>query len=106
MTQARRYNPTAHTDRRRGSIYAVVLAMAILVSLIGLSAVAVGRINLRSAAAGGDSASAELLALSAVEHGIAVVNSDSTWRSDYKNEEPITAVKLGGGTFKWYLRDE
>ena len=39
--QARRYNPTAHTDRRRGSIYAVVLAMAILVSLIGLSAVAV-----------------------------------------------------------------
>jgi hypothetical protein len=92
--------------RRRGSIYAVVLAMAILVSLIGLSAVAVGRINLRSASAGGDASSAELLALSAVEHGVAVINSDSTWRTDYQHETPTASLTLGTGTFNWMLRDE
>jgi len=106
MMQARRYNPTAHTDRRRGSIYAVVLAMAILVSLIGLSAVAVGRINLRTAAAGGDSSSAELLALSAIEHGIAVLNSDSNWRSNYANDVECAPIALGPGSFTWKLRDE
>src|SRR4051794_12263067 len=101
MTQARRYNPTDLNPRRRGSIYAVVLAMAILVSLIGLSAVAVGRINLRTASAGGDSSSAELMALSAIEHGIAVLNSDSNWRSNYTHDVECAPVTLGPGTFTW-----
>ena len=91
--------------RRRGSIYAVVLAMAILVSLIGLSAVAVGRINLRTASAGGDAASAELLALSAVEHAASVVNSDSNWRLNYVHDELIPPVPLGPGEFTWKLQD-
>lgn len=94
--------------RRRGSIYAVVLAMAILVSLIGLSAVAVGRINLRTAAGTGDSACAEILALSAVENAIAVVNSEAGWRnnSSYWSEKPAPEAALGTGVFSWYLRDE
>src|SRR5256885_2561462 len=106
MTQARRYNPIDPTHRRRGSIYAVVLAMAILVSLIGLSAVAGGRINLRTAAAGGDSSSAELMAPSALEHGIAVLNSDSNWRSNYTNDVECAPVTLGPRTLTSKLRDE
>lgn len=96
------------TARRRGSIYAVVLAMAILVSLIGLSAVAVGRINLRSATGSGDAAAAELLAASAVEHAIAVVNAEAGWRGNpaYLYEAETAPVSLGGGTFTWRLRDE
>src|SRR3954470_23585534 len=108
MMQARRYNPTAHTDRRRGSIYAVVLALAVLVSLIGLSAVAVGRINLRSAADSGDASAAELLAVSAVEHGVAVLNAQAGWRGNasYLNEQQTAPIPLGGGRFKWKLKDE
>ena len=90
---------------RRGSIYAVVLAMAILVSLIGLSAVAVGRINLRTASAGGDAASAELLALSGIEHAIAVVNADNSWRANYIHDQSIAPVDLGSGEFSWKLQD-
>lgn len=105
MTQRHRHNPHANTARRRGSIYAVVLAMAILVSLIGLSAVAVGRINLRTASAGGDAASAELLALSGIEHAVAVVNADSNWRVNYTHDQPIAAEPLGGGEFTWKLQD-
>jgi hypothetical protein len=105
MTQRHRHNPDPKATRRRGSIYAVVLAMAILVSLIGLSAVAVGRINLRTASAGGDAAAAELLALSGIEHAIAVVNADSAWRSNYVHDQPIAAVPLGSGEFTWKLQD-
>jgi hypothetical protein len=90
---------------RRGSIYAVVLAMAILVSLIGLSAVAVGRINLRTASAGGDAAAAELLALSGIEHAVAVVNADSNWRTNYTHDQSIAPVALGTGEFTWKLQD-
>ena len=91
--------------RRRGSIYAVVLAMAILVSLIGLSAVAVGRINLRTAGTGGDAMAAELLALSAVEHAIAVVNREANWRDRFENDVETPEVRLGNGTFAWKLVD-
>jgi hypothetical protein len=93
-----------HTRRqRRGSIYAVVLAMAILVSLIGLSAVAVGRINLRSAAAGGDGASAELLSFSGIEHATTVVNTDPTWRSTCLDNTETAPLRLGGGSFTWKI---
>ena len=92
--------------RRRGSIYAVVLGMALLVSLIGLSAVAVGRVNLKVAAVGGDGADAELLALSAVEHAAATINSDPAWRTRYSNDVETSPVNLGRGTFTWKLVDE
>ena len=94
--------------RRRGSIYAVVLAMAILVSLIGLSAVAVGRINLRTASGSSDAAAAELLALSAVEHAVSVVNTEAGWRgrADYLQERYVGPIELGAGAFSWKLQDE
>ena len=92
---------------RRGSIYAVVLGMAILVSLIGLSAVALGRANLRTAAVSGDGTEAELLALSAVEHAAATINANPTWRTDYKKPTDLSpALALGRGTFTWRLIDE
>lgn len=106
MTQTARNISGMAAKGRRGSIYAVVLAMAILVSLIGLSAVAVGRINLRTALAGGDAASAELLALSAIEHAVAVVNDDSNWRSNFVHDQTAPPRELGTGQFTWKLLDE
>jgi hypothetical protein len=76
------------------------------VSLIGLSAVAVGRINLRTAAAGGDGANAELLALSAIEHATSVINSDTTWRTRSSNDQETPPFELGNGSFTWKLVDE
>ena len=108
MTRRAGDNSGRGDGRRRGSIYAVVLAMAILVSLIGLSAVAVGRINLRAAAGTGDAAAADLLALSAVEHAVAVVNTQAGWRNNnaYWDQKPTPPVALGNGTFAWKLADE
>src|SRR5687768_4302680 len=103
MTVTPPHNFTPRDRRRRGSIYAVVISMAILVSLIGLSAVAVGRINLRTAAAGADGANAELLAFSAIEHATTVVNTTSGWRSDPTHAHDVESPKmnLGVGSFSW-----
>jgi Tfp pilus assembly protein PilX len=105
MRASKAHHHAHAAGRRRGSIYAVVLALAVLVSLIGLSAVAVGRINLRSAANSSDAAEAELLAVSAVEHGVAVLNSQANWRSNtlYFNEQTTNPVALGDGQFRWKL---
>lgn len=92
--------------KRRGSIYAIVLGMAILVSLIGLSAVAVGRVNLRVASIGSSGSNAELLALSAIEHATATVNTDAAWRTNYFSSIKVAPVALGRGTFTWKLVDE
>ncbi|HZN65567.1 MAG TPA: carbohydrate binding domain-containing protein [Tepidisphaeraceae bacterium] len=91
---------------RRGSIYAVVMGMSIIVALIGLSTIAVSRINLRSTAVVGESGEAELLALSAVEHATSVVNSNPSWRTDFTHNVEIPSVQLGRGIFTWKLRDE
>jgi hypothetical protein len=81
--------------------------MALLVSLIGLSAVAVGRANLRASNIGGDAAAAEMLATSAIEHAAAIINTDSLWRSRYVSDVELSpAVPLGRGTFTWKLVDE
>jgi len=108
MTVTTRQHRGHTTGRRRGSIYAVVLALAVLVSLIGLSAVAVGRINLRSAANSTDATAAELLAVSAVEHGVAVLNAQAHWRgnSQYFNEQTTSPIALGAGQIRWKLKDE
>jgi hypothetical protein len=105
---ATRHHPDHTTGRRRGSIYAVVLALAVLVSLIGLSAVAVGRINLRSAANSTDATAAELLAVSAVEHGIAVLNSQANWRGNslYQGEQITNPIAMGAGQIRWKVKDE
>ena len=59
-----RPQPRVHgvPSARRGSIYAVVMGMSIIVAFIGLSTIAVSRINLRSTAVVGESGEAELLA--------------------------------------------
>ena len=96
----------AGSRQRRGSIYAVVLGMALLVSLIGLSAVAVGRVNLRVASIGSDAADAEMLALSAVEHAAAAINTDASWRGKYFHDVETIPMAVGRGAFTWKLVDE
>lgn len=91
---------------RRGSIYAVVMGLSILVALIGLTTIAVGRINLRTTTVGGEAGDAELLALSAVEHATTVVNTDSTWRTKYIHDTEVATLQLGRGSFTWKVVDD
>lgn len=92
---------------RAGYLYVAVMVVATLVGLVGLSAVSVARLNLRTTTRTVDSSSADFLAQSAVEHALAVIKNDTAWRTTYLNntEYPSTPISLNGGTFTWKLVD-
>ena len=94
----------APTSRRRGSIYLLVLGMAVIITVIGLGAVTVSRIQARSTGGSQDWSEAQSLAFSAVEHALAQIDKTGNWRSAY-NAQTIQK-SLGRGTFTWRLADE
>jgi len=90
---------------RRGSTYIIVLAVALIVSTIGLSVMMITRVLARQTTSANDWSEAATLAHSAVEHGLTMVNNDSSWRSGYANGVPIAEKPLGRGTISWTLED-
>tara|TARA_R110002072_G_scaffold243821_2_gene403087 strand:+ start:64527 stop:65819 length:1293 start_codon:yes stop_codon:yes gene_type:complete len=92
---------------RAGYLYVAVMITATLVGLVGLSAVSVARLNLRTTTRTVDSSSADFLAQSAVEHALAVLKNDPAWRTTYlhNTEYPSTPISLNGGTITWKLVD-
>lgn len=85
--------------RRRGSMYMVALGAAMVVTVLGLSALMTVRIERKSADAAGDLAEARLLAQSAIEMGVWMMNDDPTWRSTLTSGNWKTNQPLGRGTF-------
>src|SRR5688572_5792426 len=97
--------------RRRGSVYAMVLGITMLITVIGVGALATSRVTARAAAASTDWQEAGCLAFSAVEHAIAKLNADAvispdTWRNPYVSGQTGFTCTLGGGTMSWALVDE
>ena len=97
--------------RRRGSIYAMVLGVTMLITVIGIGALATARVAGRASSASTNWQRAGALAFSAVEHGIAKINADGTaapltWRAAYQNAQTGFSAPMGGGTMSWALVDE
>jgi len=89
----------------RGSIYITVLGAAMLVTLIGLSAMLVIQLQNRAAAGVNDAAEARLYARSALEMGMYWIQSDPFWRTHKGNGAWATNVPIGGGTFSLEASD-
>ena len=97
--------------RRRGSIYAMVLGITMLITVIGVGALATSRVTARAASAATDWQDAGCLAFSAVEHAIAKLNAEApaapdTWRNAYTSGQTGFSTALGGGRMSWTLVDE
>ena len=90
--------------RRRGSVYMLVLAVGTVLSMIGISMVAVTRSGAKSLEQSQKWSEAQLLASSGVEHAIACINSDTSWRTTYSTQ--TVTKSQGNGTFAWHLVDE
>gem|GEM_PF-2835803 len=89
---------------RKGSVYILVLGACLVLVTIGLSAVAVGRVNTHNAAQANDWLDAQLLAFSAAEHALAKINASTDWRTTYNN---VTVQRAAGrGSFSWRVADE
>ena len=83
----------------RGSIYIAVLGAAMLVTLIGLSAMLVMQIQNRAAGGVNDAAEARLYARSALEMGMYWIRTDPFWRTHKGNGAWAANVPIGGGSF-------
>jgi len=96
----------AHGQRCRASAYVAVLMTAMIVSVIGVSALSVTRIELRSAQGGNDVTAARFYAQSAIEMGMLRIRGDPSWRTTYSNDVWTSEQPLGNGSYTWKLVDE
>jgi len=92
--------------RRRGAMYLAVLMTATIVAIIGLSALAATRVQLRAAEGGNNLATARFCAQSAIEMGFFAVRNDATWRTQYTHDTWVPEQTLAEGAFTWKLVDE
>ena len=94
--------------RRGGYLYVGVMLVATLVGLMGLTAIRVGRLHLRSAIDAGAFGHAVSLSESAIEHAVATIQNDPAWRATLSNnvEYPAAPISMGTGSWTWKLVDE
>ena len=85
--------------RRRGSSYVFFMGTAMIVTIIGLSALMAVRIQRRGAEGSNDLAAARFYAQSAIEHGFAMINEKSDWRTDLGSGFWVTDQDIHGGTY-------
>jgi hypothetical protein len=93
-------------ERRRGGMYLAVLMTATIVAIIGMSALAATRAQLRSAAGGNNVTAARFGAQSAIETGFFAIRSDAAWRTRYTHDTWAPEQTLGEVAFSWKLVDE
>ncbi|MHC4293948.1 MAG: hypothetical protein ACYSTL_00010 [Planctomycetota bacterium] len=90
---------------RRGSVYVFVLATALLVTVIGLAAITLARINIRRSGMGADQTEAMSLAGSAIEAAVTHINTIPEWRFYYQHGVETPQIAFGNGTVSWKLID-
>ena len=92
------------THARRGSSYVMVLSLATVMTVVGLSAITVSRVNTRANTQANEWTDAQFTAFSASEHALAAINADSNWRTTYNG---VTVERtINGKTFSWQVIDE
>ena len=98
-----RFNPRAG---RRGGAYVFFLGTALLVTVIGMSALTVARVQMRSVVGADDAAAAELYARSAIEQALLIIYKDPSWRDKEPHDTWSAKQFIGRGWFSWKLVDE
>jgi len=77
----------------------IVLAVALIVSVLGLGAILVRRIERRTSQATADVVQARLHALAAIEIGRLRIKDDSNWRNTFSSGVWEAGVPIGSGTY-------
>ena len=91
---------------RRGSVYVAVLGVAMIVGIMGLCGMHLARLQLKGTQATNGRQEARILAISAVDHAVSMMNDNSNWRTDYVNDVEVGPYSFGDNTFSWKLVDE
>jgi len=97
---------TPRNRLRRAGMYLAVLVTAMIVAVIGTSALTVVGVELRMAEGGNDVGVARVCAQSAIEAALFAIRKDSNWRTRYDHDKWVPELPLGEGMFTWKLVDE
>jgi len=85
--------------RAAGATYIIVLSSAVIVTVIGLSALLAVRVQRQAAEAGTDMVDARLYAEAAVDWGLLAIRQNDTWRTTFPNGVWIADRPVGQGAF-------
>lgn len=85
--------------RRRGSSYVFFMGTAMIVTIIGLSALMAVRVQRRGAEGSNDLGAARFYAQSAIEHGFTMINQDPDWRTNLGSGFWFTNQDIHTGTY-------
>jgi len=99
-------NGWMRTKRNRGgSVYIIVLATAMLVTVVGLASIYAGRLQTRTRRLANDLADARNYAHSAVELGMLWIKLDPGWRKNFSPGPWFSDRPIGRGTFSLEVAD-
>ncbi len=85
--------------RRRGSMYVAVLGSTMVITVIGMSALMLARVERTSAEGTADLSAARFYAQSAIEMGQHKIHQDSNWRTTYTSGAWESNRTIGSGTY-------
>lgn len=85
--------------RRHGTAYLLILGVAMLLTIIGVSSIIAVRAQRQAAEMTGDAAEARLYAQSGIELALLWINEAADWRTVRGEGEWVTKQPLGNGTF-------
>lgn len=94
-----------HKPRRCGAVYIAVLGTALIVALLGLSAVIGQRIQNRIVVSAADIRQAQLNAESAVQAALLTIKQDASWRSNRANGDWFSDRNTSAGTYRVNVTD-
>lgn len=100
----RPFSPAAPV--RRGGTYVFFLCTALLVTVIGMSALSVVRIRQRIVDGTTQSTTADLYAQAAVDAARFAIYSNSNWRTQFLHDSWSVPQSMGDGTLAWKVKDE
>ena len=90
---------------RRGSVYLLVLGVAMIVAMIGVTSSRLIILRRAGASASQDAIGSQALARSAIEIVLTRINADSTWRTTNVSGVWSSPEPLAGGEFIWMIED-
>ncbi len=107
-------NMKIQVHQRRGSVLLLILAVSMILTVIGMSALFVNRVHNRTTQLSHGFGRAQILAVSAMEQALQVLNrgiqteidAERNWRLLYSHDTVVTTYNLGGGSCSWKLRDD
>lgn len=98
--------PPRGARRQRGTVYLLVLSVTAMLVAIGVTAVTVGRIDLKSLRLEEDQAEARLFAQSLIEVVRLELERDEAWRKIYTSGEWTAYRRVGTASYRFKLVDE